>query len=357
MSIKNVISQQAHTKVSIGSFTLESGETLQDVELAYERYGPENAPVILICHALTGNQHAVGSSENPGWWNGLVGDGCAIDTTAFQVVTFNVLGGCHGSTGPASINPETKEPYRLNFPKITIRDIVHSQYEALKLLDIHEVHAVVGGSLGGMQTLEWGLLYPTFMKQLYALAATPYLSDYGIAFNHIGARAIQDDPAFSNGNYDKNEQLHGFEIARMAGMVTYRSGTLFQKRFDRHQSESLYDIQSYMDYQGEKIKERFDANSYLYLLEAMNHHDIRRSRGTLQEAATQYQVPLFTVSFEHDLLYPKELIKPFSQLAANSEHLHVQTDYGHDGFLVEFNQWGSWLYHKLNEGAVNHHDN
>ncbi len=273
------------------------------------------------------------------------------------MITFNVLGGCHGSTGPASPNPVTGEPYRLTFPQVSIRDMVHSQFKALRLLGINEVHAVVGGSLGGMQTYEWGLLYPDFMKQLYVLAATPFLSDHGIAFNHIGARAIQDDPAFSNGNYNRNEQLHGFEIARMAGMVTYRSGTLFQKRFDRSQNESLYDIQSYMDYQGEKIKERFDANSYLYLLEAMNHHDITRDRGTLEETVSTYKAPLYTMSFQHDLLYPKELIEPISQLTPNSEHHHVITDYGHDGFLVEFNRWGTWIHQKLTEGAVNHHDN
>ncbi|WP_101842268.1 homoserine O-acetyltransferase [Halobacillus sp. Marseille-P3879] len=357
MSIENITNQRIHSRISIGSFTLESGETIPDVSLAYERYGPEDAPVILICHALTGNQYAIGTQENPGWWNGLAGEGCPIDTRAFQVITFNVLGGCHGSTGPASPNPVTGEPYRLTFPQVSIRDMVHSQFKALRLLGINEVHAVVGGSLGGMQTYEWGLLYPDFMKQLYVLAATPFLSDHGIAFNHIGARAIQDDPAFSNGNYSRNEQLHGFEIARMAGMVTYRSGTLFQKRFDRSQNESLYDIQSYMDYQGEKIKERFDANSYLYLLEAMNHHDITRDRGTLEETVSAYKAPLYTMSFQHDLLYPKELIEPISQLTPNSEHHHVITDYGHDGFLVEFNRWGTWIHQKLTEGAVNHHDN
>ncbi|MFC7319488.1 homoserine O-acetyltransferase MetX [Halobacillus campisalis] len=356
MSIKNITNQQTPTKVPIGAFTLENGDTLTDVELAYERFGPEGAPVILICHALTGNQFAVGSKESPGWWKGLIGDDCPIDTTSFQVITFNVLGGCHGSTGPASMDPSKEAPYRQNFPKVSIRDMVHAQHKALDVLGIKEVHAVIGGSLGGMQTLEWGLLYPFFMKQLYVLAATPYLSDYGIAFNHIGARAIEDDPAFNGGFYEDNAQLQGFEIARMAGMVTYRSGTLFQKRFDRHQKDSLYDIQSYMDYQGEKIKERFDANSYLYLLEAMNHHDISRGRGSLQEAAKQFKAKLYTISFQHDLLYPRELIETFSDHVPGSEHHHVLTDYGHDGFLVEFNQWGSWMQEKINEGAVNHHD-
>ncbi|MFC7063293.1 homoserine O-acetyltransferase MetX [Halobacillus seohaensis] len=357
MSTKNIIDQNTKTKISIGSFALESGGTLPDVELAYERFGPKDAPVVLICHALTGNQYTIGSSESPGWWYGLVGDNCPIDTTHFQVITFNVLGGCHGSTGPASFNHLTQDTYRLDFPKITIRDMVHAQYKALQKLEIYEVHAIAGGSLGGMQTFEWGLLYPNFMKQLFVLAATPYLSDYGIAFNHIGARAIQDDPAFNKGNYDKNEQLQGFELARMTGMVTYRSGKIFQKRFDRSHNESHYDIQSYMDYQGEKIKERFDANSYLYLLESMNNHDISRGRGTLQNVAKQFQAQLYTISFQHDLLYPKELIEDFSADVPNSQHHHVQTDYGHDGFLVEFDQWGLWIQEKINQGVVNNHDN
>ncbi|MGI8313513.1 homoserine O-acetyltransferase MetX [Halobacillus mangrovi] len=354
MSLKNPTSRTENlTTISIGDFTFESGDRLADVELAYERYGPKDAPVILICHALTGNQHALGSEEEPGWWAGLIGKGAPIDTDHYQVITFNVLGGCHGSTGPASIHPQTKKQYRLNFPPVTIRDMVHAQKQALDQLGIHHVQAVTGGSLGGMQTFEWGILYPDFMDQLFILAATPYLSDYGIAFNHIGARAIKDDPAFNNGEYVSNDHLQGFEIARMAGMVTYRSRTLFQKRFDRkRRTSSSYDIQSYLDYQGDKIKGRFDANSYLYLLEAMNHHDIGRDRNGWQKAAEQYKADVFTISFEHDLLYPYDLMKHFSEKVKSGEHYHVDTDYGHDGFLVEFEEWGKWIKQKLNQKPI-----
>ena len=350
MSVKNPTSYQSQNKtISIGSFTFESGDQLPNVELAYERFGPPGAPTILICHALTGNQYAVGSEEQPGWWAGLIGRGLPIDTSKFQVITFNVLGGCHGSTGPASLDPETGEPYRLSFPPVTVRDIVHSQRKALRELGINHLHAVAGGSLGGMQAYEWGLLYPTLMEQLFILAATPYLSDYGIAFNHIGARAIKDDPSFNHGNYPSNQHLKGFEIARMAGMITYRSQTLFQKRFDRNQKEDAsYDIQSYLDYQGDKIKDRFDANSYLYLLEAMNHHDIGRGRGGWKQAAQHYEAEVYTLSFEHDLLYPFDFIKSFSDHVPGSEHFHSDTDYGHDGFLVEFNGWASWIGNKIN---------
>ncbi|WP_082232529.1 homoserine O-acetyltransferase MetX [Halobacillus massiliensis] len=349
MSIKNISNQKTNQAVTLHNFTFESGDTLSEVELAYERSGPKDAPVLLICHALTGNQYAVGTEDSPGWWKGMIGEGCPINTNKFQVITFNVLGGCHGSTGPASINPETNDYYRQQFPPVTIKDMVHSQYAALLQLGIDHVHAVIGGSLGGMQTLEWGLLYPDFMNQLFCMAATPYLSDYGIAFNHIGARAIQDDPSFKEGYYDRTDRLNGFEIARMAGMVTYRSGTLFQKRFARSQTESLYNIQSYLDYQGEKIKQRFDANSYLYLLEAMNHHDISHGRGSLEEAAGKFKAELYTVSFEHDLLYPKDLIETFSRYVPGGTHHHVNTDFGHDGFLVEFDEWGSWVEEKLNK--------
>ncbi|QHT48277.1 homoserine O-acetyltransferase [Bacillus sp. SB49] len=349
MSLKNPVSQETESPVlSIGPLELESGDRLTDVELAYERYGKADAPVILVCHALTGNQLAVGSKEEPGWWAGLIGDDCPIDTKHYQVITFNVLGGCHGSTGPASINPDTGKEYKQTFPPVTIRDMVNAQFEALRRLGIQQLEAVVGGSLGGMQAYEWGLLYPTFMKKLFILAATPYLSDYGIAFNHIGSKAICSDPAFNGGNYESNTALQGFEIARMTGMVTYRSGTLFQQRFDRSQAkEDRYDIQSYLDHQGAKIKERFDANSYLYLLEAMNNHDIGKKRGGWEAAATLYEAPIYTISFEHDLLYPESLIARFSALAPQAEHYHVTTDFGHDGFLVEFERWGQWIKEKL----------
>ncbi|MYL69565.1 homoserine O-acetyltransferase [Halobacillus litoralis] len=349
MSLRNPASHpRTNQSISIGTFTFESGEVLSDVELAYERYGPTNAPVILVCHALTGNQLAVGSRDERGWWAGLIGEDCPIDTNRYQVITFNVLGGCHGSTGPASVNPDTGKPYRQTFPKVTIRDMVHAQYEALQHLGITHVHAIAGGSLGGMQTYEWGLLYPDFMKKLFILAATPYLSDYGIAFNHIGARAIKSDPHFLNGDYHSNEDLRGFEIARMTGMVTYRSSTLFEKRFDRsYNTDTSYEIQSYLDYHGDKIKERFDANSYLYLLEAMNNHDIGRGRNGWAQAAKQYKAEVHTFSFEHDLLYPEALIQPFSTFCKKGKHHHIPTDYGHDGFLVEFDRWGKWVEDQL----------
>ncbi|WP_226581661.1 homoserine O-acetyltransferase MetX [Halobacillus litoralis] len=342
MSLKNPTSQPLVSKtISIGSFTCESGEQLEQVELAYERFGPHDAPVILVCHALTGNHLAIGSREEPGWWAGLIGEGCPIDTTKYQILTFNVLGGCHGSTGPASVNPKTGKKYRQSFPKVTIRDMVHAQHKALQLLGIRGVKAVAGGSLGGMQTYEWGLLYPDFMEDLFILAATPYLSDYGIAFNHIGARAIKSDPSFKQGNYETNQQLNGFEIARMTGMVTYRSRTLFEKRFDRSNEGTSYDIQSYLDYQGDKIKQRFDANSYLYLLEAMNNHDIGRDRQGWKTAAKMYKATVHTISFEHDLLYPEQLIRKFAEYPPDASHHHIPTDYGHDGFLVEFDRWSS----------------
>ncbi|MCA0971159.1 homoserine O-acetyltransferase [Halobacillus litoralis] len=349
MSLKNPVTcNRTSDSIEIGPFTFDSGEKLDQVELAYERVGPVKAPVVLVCHALTGNQQAVGPMTSPGWWSGLIGSDAPIDTDRFQVITFNVLGGCHGSTGPASINPETKEPYRLDFPSVTIRDMVNAQHQALQKLGIHHVHAVAGGSLGGMQVYEWGLLYPDFMEKLFILAATPYLSDYGIAFNHIGARAIQDDPHYNAGNYTSNESLRGFEIARMAGMVTYRSNKLFEQRFDRgQQTPTQYEIQSYLNYQGEKIKQRFDANSYLYLLSAMNHHDIGRGREHWQKAAAHYHVPVYTMSFEHDLLYPQEVMASFSQKVPQGEHCHISTDYGHDGFLVEFERWGDWIKERL----------
>ncbi|AQQ53184.1 homoserine O-acetyltransferase MetX [Planococcus lenghuensis] len=331
------------TTVSIGSLTLESGLILHEVELAYERCGHENAPVILVCHALTGDQYAVGSEENPGWWSGLIGPGKSVDTEVFQVITFNVLGGCNGSTGPLSINPETGEPYKGAFPNLTIRDMVRAEYAALKALGINHLTAVIGGSLGGMKTLEWGRLYPEFLDALLPLAVTPAYSDYGVAFNHIGVQAIENDPDFNQGDYKESAVLKGLELARMMGIVTYRSGKLFNNRFQRLQTDEQFEIQSYLDYQGGKMADRFDANSYLILLKAMNSHDLEDST---------IQADIFSLSFTRDLLYPSELMIPWLEKQSKASWQVIETDYGHDGFLVEFEKWGHFIERKLNDVLV-----
>lgn len=329
--------------VCCGPLLLSSGETLSEVTLTYERTGPIDAPVILVCHALTGHAQTVGTDDEPGWWNGLIGPEQFIDTNKFQVITFNVLGGCNGSTGPLSINPATNKPYQNNFPEISIQDMVQAQKQALEALGINEVHTIIGGSLGGMQALEWGLLYPTFMEKLIVLAATPYLTDYGIAYNHIARTAITSDPYFEDGMYDDVRNIKGFEIARMIGMVSYRSSELFAERFQRRQRQSLYEVGSYLNYQGEKLLERFDANSYLRLLQAMDDHDIRKNGITLEETAQLYKCPILFISYDKDLIFEPELIESFANLVDNSVYKHVHTDFGHDGFLTEYDKWGHYI--------------
>ena len=324
--------------VSIGSLTLDSTKTINHVELAYERHGDENAPTVLVCHALTGDQYAVGSEENPGWWAGLIGPGKPVDTDVFQVITFNVLGGSHGSTGPLSIKPETGQPYRADFPTLTIRDMVRAEYYALQKLGINHLAGVLGGSLGGMKALEWGKLYPEFVDAILPLAVTPYYSDYGLAFNHIGIQAIESDRDFNGGNYESSADLKGFQVARMAGMVTYRSGSMFNQRFGRSKAGEEFNVQSYLNYQGKKLAGRFDANSYLLLLKAMNTHDI-------EEAVLD--VPVYSLSFTHDLLYPSELMVPWLEKQKDANWEIIETDFGHDGFLVEFEKWGGFIEEKL----------
>ncbi len=191
-----------------------------------------------------------------------------------------------------------------------------------------------------MQALEWGAAYPSFVDKIFALAVTPSLSDYGLAFNHIGIKAIEEDPAFQKGNYSPNALLKGLEIARMVGMVTYRTGQLFDQRFQREQDDSLFKVESYLNYQGEKLGKRFDPNSYLTLLKAMNSHDIGRNRGGSAAVAKNYQCELITISYEGDLIYPPSYLKKFTNLVPKSQHYFISTAFGHDGFLVEFEKWG-----------------
>jgi len=334
--------------VDCGPLLLCSGDVLNEVQLAYEIAGPDNAPAVLVCHALTGNQLTVGTEQQPGWWQGFAGPGDCVDTEKCRVITFNVLGGCNGSTGPASLNPETSRPYRTQFPAVTIRDMVHAQYQALQKLGIRHLAAVIGGSLGGMQAMEWGLLYPDMMDKLVILAATPYLTDYGIAFNHIARTAIVSDCNWRDGKYECGKPIKGFELARMIGMVTYRSPDLFSARFKRRQSQSLYDVSSYLNYQGEKLQKRFDAASYVCLLNAMDRHDIGAGRGGLEAAAGQFKCPVLFISYDKDLIFEPELIRRFAAIVPSSVYAHVETEYGHDGFLTEFEKWAPVITQFLN---------
>ncbi|PFA67393.1 homoserine O-acetyltransferase [Bacillus sp. AFS015802] len=328
------------SSITIPSLTLESGKTLQNVQLAYERTGNKGGPVILICHALTGTHIVKGTSEDRGWWDGLIGPRSYIDTNRYNVIAFNVLGGCEGSTGPASNRSDTGERYGPDFPHITIRDMVHAQYEALQQLSIDHIEAVIGGSLGGMQALEWGAEYPSFIKKVFALAVSPALNDYGIAFNHIGITAIEGDPDFQKGYYPEGATLKGLEIARMVGMVTYRTQELFDQRFQRQRTNEQYNVESYLDYQGKKLGKRFDPNSYLTLLKAMNTHDIGRGRGGTEKVAESYQCELISISYEGDLIYSPQYLKEFTEGVPKGEHYFIPTAFGHDGFLVEFGKWG-----------------
>jgi len=339
--------------VPVGDLQLESGKILKQVVAKYEKVGNPKGPTILVVHALTGNEQTVGTSDQPGWWRGLVGPDLYIDTNQYQVVTFNALGGCHGSTGPQSMNPETGYPYRMEFPYFTIRDMVTFQKKALNELGIHHLKAVIGGSLGGMQALEWGILYPSMVDHVIALAVTPYLNDFAIAFNRIGIDAILHDPGWKNGYYENPKDVYGLTIARMAGMVTYRSGELFEERFQRNIRKEekgeppYFEVESYLHYQGEKLTSRFDPNSYVYLLQAMNSHDIGRDRGGYVHVLKNFVPRLTSICFQGDLLYKGEVMEKSIQYVPHGNYVEVPTKFGHDGFLVEFEEWGPIISNNL----------
>ncbi|WP_188208179.1 homoserine O-acetyltransferase MetX [Alkalibacillus aidingensis] len=344
-----LVDHQVDSVVTIPNFTLESGYLFDEINLAYERVGPTDGPVILVCHALTGNQWAVGTEEHPGWWRGLISKDGYLNTAQYQVITFNVLGGCDGSTGPKSVNPNTNQPYGKEFPSLTIRDLVEVQFLALKKLGVSHLRAVIGGSLGGMQVLEWGLMYPNFVDAIFPIAVTPQFSDYAIAFNHISSLAIKQDPNWKQGKVP----TAGLGLAREIGMITYRSEELFKERFGRSFSKGQYEVASYLDHQAKKMVERFDPNSYLTLLDAMNGHDIGRGRGGLENAIEQLEVPVYALGFQHDLLYRPESIEEFIEqvlmVGGEADYFEVDTVFGHDGFLVEFDKWGHIVKKQLSK--------
>ena len=338
------------------ALVLANGRTLGPITLAYETYGELNADkdnAILICHALSGDAHVAGyhsaHDKDPGWWDVMVGPGRALDTDTYYVVCANIIGGCQGSTGPSSVSPQTGRPYALSFPVITVEDMVNAQRALIDHLGIDQLFAVVGGSMGGMQALQWAVSYPERVRLLLPLASTHCLSPQAIAFDEVGRQAIIADPDWMGGEYyGKTIPHRGLSIARMIGHITYLSDQSMHQKFGRRlqdKAEYGYDfltdfqVESYLHYKGDSFVKRFDANSYLYITKAMDYFDLGRAYGSLREAFAGVRAKSLVVSFSSDWLFPpyqsREIVSALRQNGLDVVYTDIHTDYGHDAFLLE----------------------
>ena len=347
-------------------FALEGGGRLDEITIAYETWGTLDAAAsnaVLVCHALTGDAHAAGPSgpgqRQEGWWNDLIGPGRALDTDRYFIVCANVLGGCQGSTGPLSPHPEDGEPYGSRFPVVSTRDIVRTQALLADKLGIGRWLSVVGGSMGGMQVLEWAVMYPERLSSFVCIASAAYASPLQIGWSQVGRLAIVQDPRWNGGHYydaAPGEGPHqGLMLARRIAQIHYRSDRSLQDRFgraavDRLSDFSLWDrfqVESYLDHHGQKLARRFDANSYLLLNKAMDLHDLGRSRGGIRSALSRVRAPSLVVSIDSDALYTprqqEELVADLRDVGADVEYQIVTSDHGHDGFLLEFEQLSPML--------------
>jgi homoserine O-acetyltransferase len=340
--------------VRFDSLPLDCGVNLAPVEVAYETYGELNASrsnAILILHAFSGDAHAAGISHDggkPGWWDNMIGPGKAFDTTQYFVICTNVLGGCKGTTGPASINPATGKPYGMTFPVISISDMVRLQKKLVNHLGIQRLLAVAGGSMGGMQVLEWAVAYPEAVACAIPIATTSRHSAQQIAFNEVGRQAIMADPDWAEGNYyDKKPPARGLSVARMVGHITYMSddsmrekfGRRFQKQEPLPDFSSVFEVESYLRYRGSQFVDRFDANSYLYITKAMDLFDVTNGHGSLAAALERTQSRFLVISFTSDWLYPTyqslEIVSALRGRNRDVAFCELQSNYGHDAFLVD----------------------
>lgn len=345
---------------SIGPFEPELGGVLRDVTLAYETWGtlaPGADNVVLLTHALTGDTHASGGPSEGhrrgGWWDPMVGPGRPIDTDEFFVVCSNVLGGCSGSTGPASVDPETGRAYGMRFPVVTIRDMVRAQRRLLDDLGIRGLALVAGGSIGGQQALEWAVEFPGFVGRAVPVAATDALGPQGVGMSEIGRRAIMADPNWQEGDYYGTGRApeDGLAIARMAGMMTYQSAPGQWERFGRRSAgrPALYEefggrfeVESYLHYQGRDLVGRFDANSYLYLSRAMDIYDVAHGYDSAEEALSRVRADLLFVGITSDWLFPAREVRETARRArkagASAQYTEIDTLSGHDAFLKDWTE-------------------
>jgi homoserine O-acetyltransferase len=353
---------------------LDSGERFGPVTVAYETYGelsPQRDNAIFVCHALTGDAHVAGKhtpeDKKVGWWDALIGPGRALDTRKYFVICANVFGGCQGTTGPISINPATGRPHGMTLPFITVGDMVSVHHGLVKSLGIERLLGVIGGSLGGMQVLEWAARFPESLRSAICLAAAANLSAQGIAFNAVGRRAIYADPNFHNGDYysaDGPKKLgeegprYGLALARMLAHITYLSELSIEKKFGRRLQhsdhfeynilrETEFQIESYLHHQGKRFIERFDANSYLYLTRAMDYFDLAFRYGSLEQALSRTQARFLVTSYKTDWLFPatqsREIVTALVKARRHVTYLELDSVYGHDSFLIEIDQLSELL--------------
>jgi len=344
----------------------ESGRILQPFEVAYETYGELNqdkSNVIVVTHALSGSHHAAGTYEGDrkaGWWDDFIGDKKAIDTEKYFVICMNNIGSCFGSTSPQSINPTTNEPYRLKFPVLTISDIVKAQMRVLLSLDIKNVQAVIGGSMGGMQALCYAVEYPTYAKQIIALATTAYTRPWAIAYNKVVTEAIRNDINFKDGYYDPKDiakdGLKGLAVGRMAGHISYLSPDSMNDKFGRRyvNQDGLYElfgrfeVERYLEYNGYKFPHNFDPLSYLYIVKTMNIFNASRGSDTLAQSLNKIKSKLHLIAFSGDLLFrPQEMEEIRDTMAQNGQknvtYKLIDSNYGHDAFLVEVDKFEDYV--------------
>jgi homoserine O-acetyltransferase len=343
---------------------LECGKRLAPIDVAYETYGRLNGAgdnVVLICHALSGDAHVAGyhspEDRKPGWWDTMVGPGKGIDTNKYFVICSNFLGGCSGTTGPSSTNPKTGRPYGLDFPIITIGDMVRVQKLLLDKLGIKKLLAVIGGSIGGMQVLQWAIEYPDIVKAAIPVATTSHLGAQSIAFDAVGRNAILADSDFADGQYHKQQGPdRGLAIARMIGHITYLSEQKMREKFGRelrsaddysYDFNSEFAVETYLDYKGQTFVERFDANSYLYITKAADYFDLQKDFGSLTKAFANVKSRFLVVSFTSDWLFTPEQSRAIvDALAANRKdvsYCDIDSSYGHDAFLLEPQVLGTFL--------------
>lgn len=323
-----------------GDFVLENGECLQDVEIAYRTWGdPANADehAILICHALTG------SADVGAWWPNIIGPGKAFDPAHDYIICSNILGSCYGSTGPVSLKPKSSERYRADFPRISVRDMVELQRLLLDELGVEQVELVTGPSLGGMQALEWAISHPQRVRSVVPIGVGGRHSAWCIGVSEAQRAAIAADPNWNDGYYsDDSPPSKGLAAARMMAVCTYRSWQSFDQRFGREQhTDDQYQVQSYLRHQGEKINDRFDANTYVTLTHAMHTHDVSRGRGDYEDVLRALSQPALIVSVSTDALYPPEEQQVLARHLPSARYEILESAHGHDGFLIETEELGN----------------